>query len=220
MAIAGWYLFVLGTACGMTALLITAYEGVSPRWLRWLLFASAAFLASRYAAMAAFAIGSEQAWPLRRCWLGSAVGLTFPGAVALDQLVRDPRMTPTKLLKQFSPFLVAYALVVLVGRFELASDPITGSYPRLVGWARLVLITTQATFVAGFVWMGIMIIRRLPLPRIRRAIIGLVIAYSYLSLDGLLVGLGIWYFRPFLVSEMVMIATLWHAFQTAKHATV
>ena len=213
--LAGWYLFLLGAALGMTTLLVTAYATVSPRWLRWLLFASAALVAGRYLAMAAFAVGhGELGWVARRAWLGSSVGLTFPGAVALDQLIRHPLMTPKKLLKALSPFLVAYAAVMLAGQFELALDPHVGAYPRLIGWARPVIIVTQSCFVLGFAWLGLTAIQKLPMPRIRPAILGLMAAYSYLGVDGLLVTVGHWYFRPFLFSEMVTMAALWYAYHT------
>ena len=218
---AAWYAFCLGLAAGMTILAATAYAGLSPRWLRWLLLGCAAFQASRYATMLVFATAPdpEAVWWLRRCWLASAIALTLPGVIAADQLVRHPAMTPKKLLQRFSPFLAAYAVVLLFGRFELAPDPVAGAYPKLYGWARIVITVTQSAFVLGFCWIAGQLVRRLPSPSIRRALLGLMLAYAWLGVDGVLVSLGRWYVRPFLFSEMATLAAIWFALHTARSQT-
>ena len=215
----GWYAFWLGVAAGTTLLAMSAYGGVSPRWLKWVLLVIGLFVISRYVTMALFATSANPNtwWGLRRCWFATSVGLTFPGVAALDQLVRHPAMTPKKLMQWCSPFLAAYAVVLLLGQFELAPDPVVGMSPRLVGWAVGVLAFVQAVFVIGFLGLSTLLIKKLPSPRIRMALGGLMVAYAYLGLDGLLVALHRWYVRPFLFSEIAALVALWFAFDTARH---
>jgi len=218
--VAAWYLFSLGLAVGLAVLAMTAYLSVSPRWLRWMLLASGAYVTSRYVTMALFAVSPEpqRLWALRRCWLASSVGLTFPMLVALDQLVRHPAMSPRKLLRWFSPFLAAYALIILFGRFELGADRVAGSSPRLVGWTLWLLAVVQGSFVVGFLGLGALLIRKLPFRHIQLALGGLMIAVGYLGLDGLLVATDRWYARPFLFSEILAMIAIWFALETARTA--
>lgn len=220
--IVGWYLFWLGVAVGVTALAMTAYLAISPRWLRWLLLASGAFVASRYVTMALFATSPEPhaLWALRRCWVATSVGLTFPAIVALDQLVRHPAMSPKKLLRWFSPFLACYALVLGFGRFELTADPLVGTSPRLVGGWLWVLAVVQGLFVIGVLALGALLIQKLTSRRIRIALFGLMGAYGYLGLDGLFLALDRWYFRPFLFSEILALIAIWFALETARQSSV
>ena len=161
---AAWYLVCLGLALGMTVLAMTAYARISPRWLRWSLLASGAFVACRYLTMAAFASSAdpEALGAIKRCWFASSIGLTFPGAVAVDQLVRHPAMTPKKLLRWLAPFLLVYTAVLLFGRFELADDPIAGASVKLLGWGRAVIIVAHSAFVAGISWVTLQLIPKLP----------------------------------------------------------
>ena len=217
--VVAWYLVMLGLGMGLTVLLLTAYLYISPRWLKWVLLVIGLFVISRYVTMALFATSANPNtwWGLRRCWFATSVGLTFPGVVALDQLVRHPAMTPKKLMQWFSPFLGAYAVVLLLGQFELVPDPVVGMSPRLVGWAVGVLAFVQAVFVTGFLGVSLLLIKKLPSPRIQMALAGLMVAYASLGLDGLLVALHRWYVRPFLFSEIAALVALWFAFDTARH---
>lgn len=216
------YLFCLGLAAGLAALALSVYATVSPRWLRNCLIACGLLVASRYVVMALCTTRSEPALSgaLRRLWLTPSFGLTFPGVVALDQLIRHPAMTPKKLATWYAPFFAAYALVLLFGRFELVPDRIAGIAVELAGWGRWVLGLAQASFVAAIWWIGLLLARKLPFWRIRIAIAGLLAAYAYLALDGVLVSLGRWYVRPFLFSEMLAVAAIWFALDTAKKHTI
>ncbi len=220
--LAAWYLFDLGLAVGITCLTMSAYRDISPRWLRWLLLASGLFVVSRYLTMALFAISPQPQgfWGLRRCWLATSVGLTFPSVVALDQLVRHPAMSPKKLLRWFSPFLIAYTLVFAFGRFELLPNPLGGVIPRLAGAGLWLLALTQGGFVIGFLGFGALLIQKLPSRPIRLALLGLMRAWGYLALDGLIVACGGWYFRPFLFSELLALLAIWFAFETARQHTI
>ena len=217
--IAGWYLFWIGLATGASVLAMSAYRFVSPRWLKWLLWASGLLMMSRYLAMATLAVGAQppMGWLLQRMWFASALGLTFPGAVALDQLVRHPAMTPKKLLIRFSPFLLAYALVLLLGRIDMDSHPVIGPHPRLVGWAVGVLACAHTAFIFGVLALGYLLAKKLPSTPIRLALAGLMAAYTYLGVDGVLLAVGRWYPWPFLYSEILALVALWLAFDTAKH---
>ena len=213
-----WYLFCLGLGVGLALLVMTGYLSLSPPWLRWLLLISGMLAASRYVVMALFAVSPDpqELWGLRACWFGTSIGLTLPGMVALDQLVRHPAMTPKKLLKWYAPFLAAYLVAILFGPYELTADPLAGQSPRLVGWGRGLLAATHSVFVAGFVWLAAMVCRKLPVPRIRLALGLLMAAYAYLGVDGVLRSAGGWYVRPYLYSEFLAMGALWFALDTAR----
>jgi len=213
-----WYLFWLGLAVGVSILALSAYVAISPHWLRMLLVAAGCLTASRYLAMALFAIDPDPAplWLWKRLWFASSFGLTFPSLVALDQLIRHPAMSPRKLVAWFSPFLLVYGGVFLFGRFELRDDPVRGISPGLIGWGLGTLALAQAAFVLGFLALGVMLIRMIRSRRIRLALLGLMLAQGYLGLDGLLVGLGRWYSWPFLFSEILALLAIWFAINSAS----
>lgn len=215
------YLFLLGLASGVALLTISAYRRVSPGWLKWLLVACGALVISRYATMALFASAEtpEQVWGFRHCWFASYLGLTLPSVFAIDQLLRHPAMTPKKLLAWFSPFLLAYGALILAADASPVADPVMGWMPKLSpGW-RLFASSVQGVYILGFVGISVMLIRKVPVPSIRIALLGLILAHLALGLDGLLLSLGAWYFRPFLYSEMLTLFALWYAYQTAAQQT-
>ena len=217
-ALVAFYLFWLGAALGMTALVMTAYIGVSPRWLRWLLLLCAIAIGSRYLTMLAFAINPDplalRGWA--RCWFAPMIGLTFPAVVAVDALVRHPAMTPKKLLQWYAPFFAVYLLILCFGPIALVRDPIVGMHPQLIGWARGLLILAQTIFTAALLWVCAMLWLKLRAASTRLALAGLMLAYGYLAVDGLLVSLGRWYVRPFLFSEIAALFALWLAFDIAR----
>ena len=190
MTRAGGYLFLLGLACGLAILPLTAYARLTPRRVRWLLLAAGALVVGRYVALAGFALADEpsRVWGLRYLWFGSAVGLTLPAVFAVDALIRHPAMTPKKLLWRFSPFLAAYAALIVAG----PSHPIANQIAPII----------QGLFVIGFVGLCLLLARNLPVPAIRTALWILAAAYVYLGVDG--VG-----------AEMAASLALWFAFQTA-----
>lgn len=216
-ALAGAYLFCLGLASGFTLLAITAYRRVSPRWLKWLLIASGLFVMSRYVTMAIFtrADAPQRFWALRPCWFATSVGLTLPSVFAIDQLVRHPALSPTKILRWFAPFLVVYALVIFGGSATPVPDRVIGWMPQLASGWRLLLALTQSVFVIVFVGFCILLMRTLPAAPIRLALLWLAAGHLTLGLDGLLVACGQWYFRPFLFSEMLTLLAIWHAYETS-----
>ena len=217
MPLASLYLFLLGLAGGLAVLTITSYRRVSPTWLKWLLVASGALVIGRYVTMALFT--SEEApqrfWALRHCWYGTSLGLTLPSVFAVDQLIRHPAMTPKQLLIRFSPFLVAYLAVILFAEVQAVSDRVMGWTLRLTIPWRVFGAAVQAVFVLGFIGMAVLLARKIPVRPIRLALGGLAAAQAYLGLDGLVLALGGWYFRPFLFSEMITLLALWHAYETA-----
>ena len=161
-------LFFAGLAAGLTILAMTAFISVSPRWLRWLLLACGMATISRYLATAAFAVNAhpsgEALWS--RCWLAASIGLTFPCAVALDQLVRHPAMSPKKLVRWYAPFFLAFALGILLE------------------W-RWLLTVTHILFTGGVLWIGALLIRKLTSQPIRLALAGLMATSTYLLVDSL-----------------------------------
>lgn len=218
MPLGSLYLFLLGLASGIVLLTVTAYRAVSPRWLKWLLIASGVFVISRYVTMALFTQpdAPHRFWGLRHCWFATSVGLTLPSLFAVDQLLRHPAMTPKKLLQWFSPFLVAYASVILFGDVSPVPDRVAGWMPQLSPAWRWVVSITHAIFVLGFLGIGAMLMRKIPSRSIRLALAGLMVGHAYLGLDGLLLVLNLWYFRPFLYSEILTLLAIWFAFDTAS----
>jgi hypothetical protein len=218
----GWYLFWLGLAVGVSILAVSAYVAVSPRWLRVLLYVAGGLTASRYVAMALLTIDANPTplWLWKRLWFASSFGLTLPSLVALDQLIRHPAMSPRKLMMGFTPFLLVYGAVLLFGRFELKPDPVRGISPSVVGWGLGALALAQGVFVIGFLALGAILVRAVRSPRIRLALLGLMLAQGYLGLDGLLVRLGRGYPWPFLFSEILTLVALWFALDTAQRHAV
>ncbi len=214
---AGTYVFLLGLASGIALLPLTAYRRVSPRWLKWLLVASGGLVLSRYITMALFTSfdAPQRLWSLRHCWFATSVGLTLPSVFAIDQLVRHPAMSPKKLLRWFSPFLVAYGCVILFAPMTVEPDRVSGWTPHLAGnWQRL-LGLVQGTFVISFISICVLFIRKIPSRPIQTALAGLLVAHLYLGVDGLLLVCGRWYFRPFLYSEMLTLLAIWYAYETS-----
>ena len=216
-SLAGIYLFLLGLASGMAVLTLTAYRRVSPAWLRWLLIASGAFLISRYLAMAFFATteSPERVWGWRHCWFATSLGLTLSSVFAVDQLIRHPAISPKKLLAWYSPFLIIYGAVILFAQMTVVPDKVAGWAVRLSpGWQRL-LSTTHGVFVLAFLSICALLMRKIPSRPIRTALLGLILAHGVLAMDGTLMALGVWYFRPYLYSEMLALFALWHAYETS-----
>jgi hypothetical protein len=213
----GVYLFLLGFSSGIVLLTLTAYRRVSPPWLRWLLGAVGLFMLGRYVTMALFAAAErpEPLWALRHFWFATSFGLPLSSAFALDQLIRHPAMTPKKLLVRLAPLLLAYAAVILFGRMSPAPDRIIGWTLHLSpGWQRL-LSATHGLFVAGFLGICALLTRKLPAGATRTAVLALAAGQALLAVDGLIVASGGWYVRPYLYSELFMLAALWFAFETA-----
>lgn len=215
---AGAYLFLLGLATGVALLTTTSYRRVSPPWLRWLLMASGVFVMSRYATMALFTADDAPRYflALHPCWFATSVGLTLPSVFALDQLLRHPAMTPKKLLVWFSPFLVVYGLLLLFADVTMEPDRVAGWTLRLAAGWQILLSLTQGVFVIGFIGISLMLMRQIASTPIRLALLGLAAAHAYLGVDGLLLALGRWYFKPFLYSEMLTLLALWHAYETSS----
>jgi hypothetical protein len=213
----GAYLFLLGLAAGIALLSLTAYRHVSPAWLRRLLLAAGLFVFSRYVTMALFTIPATPTALalLRPCWFATSVGLTLPSVFAVDQLLRHPAMTPKRLLRWYAPFLAAYLAVLLFGRVSAEPDRVAGWSLHLTPVWQLLLSVTHTAFVLAFLGVCVSLMRKVPQRPIRVALAGLAAAYVYLTVDGLVLALGGWYFRPYLYSEMLALLALWHAFETA-----
>ena len=199
-------MFLLGFAYGLALLALTAYRHVSPAWLRWILFATAVGMLARYASIAAFALAEkpETIWPLRHFWFASSVGLTLPSVFAVDQLLRHPALTPTKILKFFSPFLAVYLALIAFGGFTAVPDPVLGWTLKLSRNWTLVVSATQSAFVLLFLAAGVWVLRKVPVAAIRLPVLLLMLAHVCL------------YFRPFLFSEMAALLCLWYSFESAN----
>ena len=212
------YLFLLGLAAGIALLTVSSYRHTSPAWLRWLLTLSGLFVASRYLAMALFAATDtpQRVWGFRHCWFATSLGFPLAATFAVDQLTRHPAMTPTKVLRWLAPFLAVYATVILVAPMTASPDRIAGWTLHLsTGW-REVLGITHLSFTVSFLVIVFMVMRKIPSRPIRVALGGLAGGFLILTLDGLLSALHVWYFRPYLFSELFMLLALWHAFDTAS----
>ena len=172
---------------------------------------------SRYVTQVLFAVADrpERVWALRHCWFATSLGFPLLSAFAVDQLIRHPAMTPTKLLRWLAPFLVIYGAIVLAAPMTASPDPVAGWAVHLVPWAQRLLGATHLAFTAAFIGACVLLMRKIPSAPIRVALLGLVAGFALLSLDGILSALRIWYFRPYLFSELAMLLALWHAYDTA-----
>ena len=161
------YLFLLGLAGGLSLLTLSSYRRVSPRWLKWLLIASALFVFSRYVAIAMFAAAAspERLRLLRHIgWFATVLGLILPSVFAIDQLLRHPAMTPKKLLVRFLPFLAAF----------FTATPFQ--------WLRWIF---HGLFALVFAVVCVLLMRQIPLRPIRLALLSLVVGQSALALNSL-----------------------------------
>ena len=211
-------LFLLGLACGVALWATSAFRRVTPWWLRGLLIASGFFMVSRYVAIAVFASAEtpEQVWWMRHCWFATSLGLPLASAVAVDQVVRHPAMTPKKLLTWLAPFLIIYLTIILFGTMTLVPDRVVGWTIHLShGW-QMLLASTQATFVVGFLATSLILFRKIPSPRIRRILLCLMGGQVLLACEGVFLALGVWDVRPYLYySEPLVLLAIWYALETA-----
>ena len=215
--LAGLYLFLLGLASGVALLTLTAYRRVSPAWVKGLLIVSGSFVITRYVTMALFATADspQRVWALRHCWFATSLGLPLSSVFAVDQLIRHPAMSPKKLLGWCAPFLIAYGVVIVFATATPVPDRVVGWAVRLTpGW-HLVLSAVHLVFILAFLGVCAMLIRKVPSRSIRIALLGLALGQSALALDGMLLSIGAWYFRPYLYSEILTLFALWHAYETA-----
>jgi hypothetical protein len=217
MSLGSGYLFLLGLACGIACLAITSYVRLSPRWLRWMLMASGLCLVARYVSLAYAAIGAP--WPeapFLRAWLGSDIGFTLPSVFAVDALIRHPAMTPRKLLARFSPFLALYAALAVAARGSVL-------FNRQLGWGfaltppwLILAAALQAGFLVAFAGVSFVLIRKLPVPAIRAALLILVVSHGYRQSLSLAMAMkGWWLSAELLLPEMLTLLAIWYAFQTA-----
>ncbi len=218
--LASAYLFLLGLAAGVSLLTMSAFRRVTPAWLKWMLLASGVLVIGRYVAMAMFATAAQphMVWGWRFCWFATSLALPLQTAFAIDQLVRHPAMTPKRVLMWLSPWLAAYLAVILFGHVTAAPDRIAGWGLHLTpGWQRL-LAAAHSAFVLAVLALAWRLVPRLPSTAVRLALLGLAAAQVALAADGMLVGLGYWYVRPYLWSELLALTAVWHAFNTAERA--
>ena len=197
---AGWTIFLLGFSAGLCGLLLHEYVLLSPRWFRWIVTLSGLGVISRYVLLAMIVITppATLGWEVRLIDAWASISLTLPCAVAVDQLVRHPAMTPKKLLGFYAP--CAAALLVTF---------ITGSN-------RALLAVIHGAFALAVVWFSTLLIRKLPGTSVRLALAGLAAAQVVLAgcrLVGLLFALDI---RLVLLTDLLVLASIWTALKTAR----
>lgn len=186
---AGVDLFLLGFAGGLALLTVTSFRRVSPSWLQWLLMAVGLFTIGRYVTMALASMFPEQSLPR---WLSSSWGLvkfvsfTLPAVFAVDQMLRHPAMTPKRLLRWYVPL----PLVAAVG----------------AAWGHRVLMAIQTASLVGVAGVCVLLMRKIPSPPIRRALLGLALGCGYLGVDNRL------------YPELLALAAIWHAYETSASA--
>ena len=221
-AAAGWYVFFAGVAVGGVLLASTAYAHVSPAWLKWLLLASAALAVSRYVSMTVFAVSFDPSppWLWSRCYYATTIALTFPGFVAMDQLVRHPAITPKKVVMCYAPFFIMNAAVLLCGTTQIVPHPLVGGRPRFTGAWPALLGFSQAAFLLCLFGAGVMLMRKLPASRIKFALGILLGAYAVLGICGVFAHRSATPLQPYLWAELLTFAAIWFALDTARHSTV
>ena len=193
-----WSIFCLRLSTGASALLFSEYLALSPRWFRGVIAAAGLGVLLRYWLLVWTAITPVPltAWMIDGIDLWAAIGLTLPCAAALDQLVRHPAMTPKKLLRAYAPIAVAWMPAVVLG--PLASAVV------------------QSAFALLIVWVGARLIRKLPVRKIRLSVAGLALAQLLLA-GQRLAGSGVMLdIRVLLVSEGVVLGSIWASLRAAR----
>lgn len=196
-----WTVFLLGWAVGASALLFSEYLALSPRWFRWVIAAAGFGVVLRYWLLALTAITPVPlaAWMIDGVDVWAAVSLTFPCAVALDQLVRHPAMTPKKLLRSYAPVAAAWMVAVIVNRLAVA--------------------IVHTAFALLVVWMGAQLIRKLPLHKIQLSVAGLAAAQLLLAAQRLAGSQAVLDIRVLLASECVVLGSIWASLRAARTAS-
>lgn len=196
-SVAGFRLFLLGFAAGLTTLTMSAYRRVSPRWLRWLLLGSGLLMLGRYLALAMLEVlpHPPRGVLLHAAHVGSVIGLTLPSVFAIDQLLRHPALSPKTLLRWYAPF----AILVSV---SLSAGFVWG----FVVWS---------LFAVGFVAACLFAILKFPVPAARSALLGLVMGYLGWGLMRALPLLGVGSLSPYFLAELPILLALWHAYETS-----
>ncbi|MBI4355611.1 MAG: hypothetical protein HY597_04085 [Candidatus Omnitrophica bacterium] len=219
-SILGWYLFFLGLAAGCVVVTLTRYEQVSPRWLRGVLMGLGGLLLARCALMAGLALSDDPQpwWVWHRLWFVTAMGLTLPAVLVIDQLLRHPALSPKKILRWCSPVLAACLIIVLCGRTQRHGDPLIGWVPQLTGFWRVGWAVGQTLFVLGFTTICVLVMRLMRSRSVRAALLALLLAFLPVGVQGLLVLLG----RPWPPSailnpfvEIGILCALGHAYDVA-----
>ena len=209
--IGAWYLVALGAAAGLTVLAASAYLQISPASLRRLALGMAALATCRYLAMAHTIMLGEQAlvWSLLPSWYATAFILTFPGLLAFDQLVRDPRVTPTRLLTMYAPLFLGYLLVMALGEWE----PQRHSGPA---WWPMLLAVVQVAFAAGLIVLVRKAWKVVTAPAARIALSSLIAAYSLLAVDSIWTALRHGARNPSLIPEVLVLLSVWFSLRTSQ----
>ena len=217
---AGWPLFLLGLSAGVSLLPITVYRRVSPRWLAWALIVSGLLVMSRYFALA-FLVQSPThhipSWAgAARCWFSSLLGWVLPGACAVDQLLRHPAMTPSRLVRWVAPILLLHGVLLALAQ----SSPL---------WSTLMAVAHIAS-VIGFIGVCVLCWITVPVRSIRIALGVLMLAAAALvvrpcCVDGWLTTVGFdgrlpifvgWSAQLMLFSDLLASLALWYAYETAE----
>ena len=214
----GHYLFCLGFLAGLSLLTVTAYRHISPLWFRTLLAgATGSLITGRYALLA-LVMMTDMPPPLAalRCvWFGASAVFLFSSTVAVDQLIRHPAMSSKKLLVWLSPFLLVYGAALLVA----PGTPVRMEAP-LGWWLRLspawqaLLSVTQGVFVIAFVGTVLLLIRKIPVWRIRLALLNLGMTQLCLGLGVFMILQTPTFLGYLLLAEMLALFVLWYAYET------
>ena len=217
-------LFLLGVAAGLTALTMTAYRRVSPSWLKWLLLATGVLTLSRYIVMTCFAEASspDRLWSWGYGYSARSIGFTLPSVMAIDQLLRHPKMSPQRLLRWITPLLLVDALMISVATLAPQLDRLRGWVPAASGWQSVLIgalwafSVVQWVFMIGFMGVIALLLRQPYLTQpARRALWALLLAYVALGVEEVSLAIGRWLIPPLLYPDMVALLALWYAYDTS-----
>lgn len=213
-----WSVFLLGLSTGVSALWFSEYLLLSPGWFRWVLVVSGIGVMSRYLLLFLTMI-SWVPWPggvIRLIEVWAAIGLTLPCAVALDQLVRHPAMTPKKLLLRYAPMAAAFAPLLILGHASRWPDPVLGAIVGLSGSDAKALAILHGAFALITVWIVALLIRKLPGLPLRRAFTALAATQVLLTAQRLAGSLTWLDVRLVLAAEAAVLAAIWAALKTSR----
>lgn len=209
------YCFLLGLSAGVALLATTSYRRVSPTWLKWSLLASGTLLMAHYLTLALFTSPTppQHLWALRFLWHLMPITLLFPAVMAIDQVLRHPAMSPTTLLKWLAPFLVADILMIVLAQSTVIPHPIT-SWMLSMDRGFVILSTLLHEAILVTVISVCLLVIRKPLPHLMRQALGvLALGCTVLGLALTLVAARAWDRIPLLISELLMLLALWHAYE-------
>ncbi len=196
-------LYLTGFASGTVLLALSGYRQASPSWLKWLLWATGAFLLTRYfmtiLALQSFPEVFFQIHHYR--WAVATTCLGIPGLFVIDQMLRHPAMSPEKFARIALPVIVLQALCVVLSDF--------------VPWIMWLSFGIYQLTALGLVGFCLRLMFQVPNALMKRALAALIFGFGCLAVEGLISLQGNPFAAPGLLSEIITLIALWYAYEAS-----